>query len=106
MRTACELTRRGLPISAVGGGPGHRSTCSPPLRRDLRHLRERLRDLRSRVLVVLQLPGEVGLVSAAIEVAVAREVEEERLTPAVALTAQGLVDRNAHGMRGLGCRHG
>src|SRR5438552_12904451 len=71
---------------------------------DLRHAPQRLRDLRGRVLVVLKLAAEVGLVRAQIEMAVAGEVEKNRLTLAVALASKRLVDRDADGVRGLGRR--
>src|SRR5262249_48324041 len=58
-----------------GGGGGRRS--------HLRHALERFFDLRGRVLVVLQLAGQVRLVGPEIEVAVARQVEEDRAALAV-----------------------
>src|SRR5882724_8464829 len=99
-RTACELIRCGLELAA-GAAPCRRSTLGALLRLDLRQLLERLLDLRRRVRVVLELAGEVSLVGAEVEVAVAREVEENRLALAVALAPQCLVDRDADGVRRL-----
>src|SRR4030095_3252466 len=54
-----------------------------------------------RVLVVLELAGQERLVGAEVEVAVAGEVEENRLPLARLLAAQRLVDGHADGVRRL-----
>ena len=49
----------------------------------------------------MQLAGEEGLVGAEVEVAVAREIEENGLPLAVPLAPQGLVDHHADRVRRL-----
>src|SRR5262249_56418970 len=105
--------RRGAPCP--GPGRARSSACSrartPPRRLsgsravsclDLRHAAQRLLDLRRRVLVVLQLAGEELLVRAEVEVAVAGQVEENRLALAVFLASQRLVDGDFDRVRRFG----
>src|SRR5206468_4859099 len=66
---------------------------------DLRQAPQRLLDLRRRIFVVLQLAGEERLVGAEVEVAVAGQVEQNRLALAALLAAQRFVDRDLDGVR-------
>src|SRR5207237_8976223 len=66
----------------VGAAPGR------AVRLHLRHALERFLDLRGRVLVVLELAGQMRLVRAQIEMAVARQVEANG--PGIAVTLGAL----------------
>src|SRR5262245_60158694 len=62
--------------------------------RDPRQVRERLVDLLGRVLVVLELAGEIRLVGGQIEEAVAGQVEHDRLPLAIGPASDSIVDGN------------
>src|SRR5260370_39957100 len=71
----------------------------------LRHVAQRLFDLRRRVLVVLELAGQERLVRAEVEVAVAGEVEQDRLALACFLATGCLIDRDSDRLGRLRPRH-
>src|SRR5881296_34952 len=80
---------------------GH-SPRPPPifsLRLHLGQMRERLRDLLGGVLVVLELAGQIGLVGAQVEEAVAAQVEDDGLLLALLLALERLVDGAADGVQ-------
>src|SRR5260370_38327427 len=66
----------------------------------LRHVAQRLFDLRRRVLVVLELAGQERLVRAEVEVAVAGEVEQDRLALACFLATECLIARDPDPLAG------
>jgi hypothetical protein len=70
----------------------------PTVSSELRHAAQRLLDLARRVFVVLELAAQVRLVGAEVEVAVAGEVEQDRLLLAFLLGALGLVDGHPDGV--------
>src|SRR6185436_3408428 len=91
---SCRYARRTLPLAWARSTAGAPSTAPAAtavftnVRResvmaarllDLRHAAQRFLDLGRGVLVVLQLAAQVRLVGAQVEVAVARQVEEDRL---------------------------
>src|SRR5437762_11626460 len=75
---------------------------SPLRRSDLRQVPERLVHLLRRVLVVLELAGEERLVAREVEMAVAAQVEDDRLPLAVSLAPERLLDAAAHRVSRLG----
>src|SRR3990170_709304 len=111
---SCRYARRTLPLPCArrATGPLTAATvaaAAPPFRNsrrptlivalllgpDLGQVLEGLRDLLGRVLVVLELAREVGLVGREIQEAVPAQVEDDRLAFALLLGAEGLVDRAA-----------
>src|SRR5919109_5375641 len=87
---------------AVFGSDAIRTICATALHRDLRQLLEGLAHLLGRVLVVLELPGEVLLVRAEIEEPVARQVEHDHLRLAALAASLRLIDDDADRVRRLG----
>src|SRR6266480_2359960 len=77
---------------------------SPLRRSDLRQVPERLVHLLRRVLVVLELAGEERLVGREVEMAVAAQIEADRLPLAVSLASERLVDDAAPRVSRLGRR--
>src|SRR5664280_1424519 len=117
----CTMT--GSPALRAPSLP-HASNCVPATNRktaplDAAHLRlrtsvceralrldglERVLDFFGRVFVVLELPRQVPLVGSHVEVAMARQVEEDDLLLAGLLGNHRLVDRRPDRVVRLGCR--